>query len=71
MGRFIAGGLMLGGIALLGVVTASLASWLLEGVRELEEETQAATRRDVLALSREIAALREELAHDRVTSDHV
>jgi voltage-gated potassium channel len=70
-GRFIAGGLMLGGIALLGVVTASLAAWLLESVREVEEETQAATRHDVLVLSREIAALRVELARDRSADDHV
>jgi voltage-gated potassium channel len=64
-GRFIAGGLMLAGIALLGVVTASLASWLLERVREVEEEGEAATRRDVVALTREVAALRDELARNR------
>lgn len=46
-GRFVAGGLMLAGIALLGVVTASLASWLIERVAEVEEESQAATRGDV------------------------
>ncbi|MEO3783603.1 ion channel [Actinocorallia sp. B10E7] len=61
-GRFIAGGLMLSGIALLGVVTASLASWLIERVADLEEQSQAATRRDVEALSREIAELRAEIA---------
>jgi voltage-gated potassium channel len=41
--RFIAG-LMLAGIALIGIVTASLASWLIDKVREVEEHTQAATR---------------------------
>ena len=61
-GRFIAGGLMLAGIALLGIVTASLASWLIDKVREVEEHTQAATRADVLALTIEVRALREELA---------
>src|SRR5450759_4660981 len=42
-GRFIAGGLMLGGIALLGIVTASLASWLLDTneVRALRAELAA------------------------------
>ncbi len=60
-GRFVAAGLMVAGIALLGVVTASLASWLIERVAEVEEESQAATRRDVEALSREIHALREEV----------
>jgi voltage-gated potassium channel len=60
-GRLIAGGLMLAGIALLGVVTASLASWLLEQVREVEEESEAATRRDVAALTAEMQALRQAL----------
>ncbi len=71
-GRFVAGGLMLAGIALLGVVTASLASWLVERVADVEEESQAATRRDVEALSNEVAALRAEiarLADDRVRAD--
>jgi len=70
-GRFIAGALMLCGIALLGVVTGSIASWLLDRVREVEEESQAATRHDVLVLSREIAALRMELAQDRITRHHI
>jgi len=60
-GRFIAGGLMLAGIALLGIVTASLASWLIDKVREVEEHTQAATRADVAALTAEVRALRQEL----------
>jgi len=60
-GRFVAVGLMLAGIALLGVVTASVASWLIDRVAEVEEESQAATRRDVQELSREIAALRQEV----------
>ena len=61
-GRFVAGGLMLAGIALLGIVTASLASWLIDKVREVEEHTQAATRADVAALTTEVRALRAELA---------
>lgn len=65
-GRFVAAGLMVAGIALVGVVTASFASWLLDRVRQVEEEAQAATRRDVAALAAEIAALRAELApHER------
>jgi voltage-gated potassium channel len=64
-GRFVAVGLMLAGIALLGVVTASVASWLIDRVAEVEEESQAATRRDVQALSREIAALRDEVSRLR------
>ncbi|MGJ9423480.1 potassium channel family protein [Aeromicrobium sp. CF3.5] len=60
-GRFIAGGLMFAGIATLGVVTASFASWLIERVAESDEETEAATRRDIAALTAEIRTLREEL----------
>ncbi len=49
-GRAVATGLMLGGIALLGVVTASFAAWLIETVRDIEEDAQAVTRRDLTAV---------------------
>jgi voltage-gated potassium channel len=61
-GRLIAGGLMLAGIALLGIVTASLASWLIDKVRDVEEHAAAATRADVTALTAEVHALRAELS---------
>lgn len=61
-GRFIAAGLMLAGIALLGVVTASLASWLIDRVRDIEEASQQVTREDVASLARQVAELRAELA---------
>lgn len=60
-GRLIAVALMLAGIALLGVVTATFASWLIDRVAEVEEASQAATRRDLEALTAELAALRAEL----------
>lgn len=60
-GRFIAAGLMFAGIATLGVVTASFASWLVERVAESDEEAEAATRRDIAALNAEIRQLREAL----------
>ena len=60
-GRFIAAGLMVTGIALLGVVTASIASWLVERVQEIEADTQTATHRDVQLLREEIGQLRENL----------
>lgn len=42
-GRCVAVGLMIGGIAVLGVVTASVASWMVESVAgEVVTETQAA-----------------------------
>ncbi len=61
-GRVAAAGLMLSGIALIGVVTASFASWLIERVSEVEEESEAATRRDIASLTREVRALREEVS---------
>jgi voltage-gated potassium channel len=60
-GRFVASGLMIGGIALLGTVTASIASWLVDRVRETEETAQAATRADLEALRQEIRDLRSLL----------
>lgn len=56
---------MLGGIALLGVVTATLASWMVQTVEESNEEEEAATRREVGALTQEVKALRAELARSR------
>lgn len=65
-GRVVAIVLMLCGIALIGVVTATFASWLLEKVQQIEESTQAATRQDVADLARQVAELRAELAeHQR------
>lgn len=61
-GRWVAAGLMLGGVALLGIVTASIASWLIDRVRETEEEAQAVTRADLRALTDELAQLRAQLA---------
>jgi voltage-gated potassium channel len=57
-GRFVATGLMLGGVALLGVITASIASWLIDRVRETEESIQAATREDIRALAVQIDDLK-------------
>jgi voltage-gated potassium channel len=61
-GRFVATGLMIGGIALLSVVTASIASWLLDRVREVEESAQAVTRADIEALTAELRELKAMLA---------
>lgn len=61
IGRLIALGLMMAGIALLGVVTATLASWLLQRVAEQDEASQAVTRAEVRALTEEVSALRAEL----------
>jgi voltage-gated potassium channel len=60
-GRFVAAGLMLAGIALLGIVTASLASWLIERVREAEADVQSVTQHEIADLRAEIHTLRQEL----------
>src|SRR3954447_24271848 len=62
-GRFVAAGLMFCGIGVLGVVTATFASWLVERVEELEdiEEGVVATAEDVHALREEISRLRASL----------
>jgi len=52
---------MFAGIAVLGVVTASFASWLVERVAEIEEDSEAATRRDVQSLTVEVQKLRHQL----------
>ena len=64
-GRVVALGLMLGGIALLGVVTASIASWLIARVQEVENEAEAATRADVAALAARVEELHRVLAELR------
>jgi voltage-gated potassium channel len=61
-GRAVAAGLMLTGIALLGVITATFASWLVEQVQQAGEASEAVTRRDLEALTAEVARLRAELA---------
>ena len=61
-GRLVAACLMLAGIGLLGLITATLASWLVERVDEVTEVEQAATREQVDALAAEVRALRLSLA---------
>ncbi|MFT3715481.1 MAG: potassium channel family protein [Gordonia sp. (in: high G+C Gram-positive bacteria)] len=66
-GRLIAAVLMISGIALLGVVTAFVASWLMDAIAEteaVEEQTYSA----VLRLTDEVARLREEVADLRAES---
>jgi voltage-gated potassium channel len=60
-GRLVAVGLMFAGIALIGLVTASFASWLIARVRQEEADSRAATAEDLHALRLEITALRHEL----------
>ena len=60
-GRCIAIALMVGGIALLGTITATLASWIVQRVAEEDEAGQSATRRQVEALAQQLAALQHDV----------
>jgi voltage-gated potassium channel len=60
-GRLVAIGLMLAGIALIGVVTAAIASWLIARVRDVESDAAASLSRQIAALSQEIAELKSQL----------
>jgi voltage-gated potassium channel len=60
-GRLVAALLMIGGISLLGVVTASLASWIVQRVSETGAANQAASSAQISRLHGEIRMLREEL----------
>lgn len=59
-GRLVAGLLMVGGIALLGVITGTIASWLVEKLRGVEE-AELETAQELRNLRTEIAELRKEL----------
>ena len=60
-GRFIAVLLMIGGVALAGVVTATLASWIVSLVEEENAEQEAATRAQVAALQQQVSELSERI----------
>jgi voltage-gated potassium channel len=63
LGRLVAAGLMVGGIAVLGVVTASVASWLIESVAaETADEVEHADQ----PLQEEVARLSEQV--ERLTA---
>lgn len=64
-GRVVAVALMIAGISILGVVTATLASWMVEQVSETSEQQEVATREQVQVLTSQIAQLRTELAEQR------
>ena len=57
-GRAVAAGLMVVGIAVIGVVTASVAAWL---VKQGQQPAQARERSEMAALQDEIRALREQV----------
>jgi voltage-gated potassium channel len=64
-GRIIAVLLMLGGISLIGVVTASLASWIVQRVAEEDAVSRAASVEQVDELRAEVRTLADELRRSR------
>ncbi len=58
-GRFVAVALMVGGVSLLGVVTATLASWIVQRVAEEDTAGAAATAAQIDELRDEIRKLTE------------
>ena len=67
-GRFIAALLMIGGVALIGVVTATLASWIVSLVEEENAEQEAATQAQVADLQQQVSELSERI--DRLLAQH-
>ena len=63
----IAGVALMGGIALVGTITAALASWFVEHIGSVER-ANAETQDEVASLMAELKAIRTELAADKDTS---
>jgi voltage-gated potassium channel len=60
--------LMMGGITLIGVVTGSLASWIVQRVSETDTAAQVATAAQIDELRGEIRDLAEQLRATRAES---
>lgn len=61
-GRMVAIGLMIGGITLIGVITATLASWIVERVSDEQNNVAAATEDQVDRLRSEVAELKQMIS---------
>jgi voltage-gated potassium channel len=61
VGRLVAVGVMIAGLALLGTVTATLASFFLDRVEDTTKEENDETQAAIATLTTEITALRAEL----------
>jgi voltage-gated potassium channel len=68
-GRVVAVALMMGGITLLGVVTATLASWVVQRVSEEEIAAEAATAAHIDELRDEVRRLTESMRQYREGGD--
>jgi voltage-gated potassium channel len=68
-GRVIAVLLMIGGISLVGVVTATIASWIIQRVAEEDTANQAVTAAQIEALRRDLESQLERLSTQLRVSD--
>ena len=64
-GRVIAVLLMIGGISLVGSITATLASWIVQRVSDDDKANQTATVANIEQLQAQIRHLTDELRRDR------
>jgi voltage-gated potassium channel len=65
VGRLAAVALMVAGIAVLGVVTATLASWLVEQVKTSEQELTEELREELADLGAQLTAVEAQVMHRR------
>ncbi|QIG39084.1 two pore domain potassium channel family protein [Microbacterium sp. 4R-513] len=65
LGRMWAVGLMAGGIAIVGTVTATVSSWVIEKAARGRDDDEPATRAQVRGLLQQVGELRKELADAR------
>ncbi len=70
-GRFVAVGLMISGVLLFGAVTASFATWLVDRVRIEEEEAEAVTRHDLLAVHAQLDRIEARVTDAARDSDRI
>ena len=68
-GRFVAVALMIGGITLLGSITATLASWIVQQVGQEDKENRAATAAHIEELRDEIRRLEAVIRSNREDND--
>lgn len=61
-GKLIAVGMMIAGVALLGVITGSIASWILGRVRQADADALTATRSDIATVLARLEAIERRLA---------
>lgn len=70
IGRFIAVGLMLGGVVLVGIIVGTLGSWIIHSVSDDNESAIDETTEAVVALRDEVRQLRAAVEHRGSSSEN-